>query len=383
MRSAGRRSSPWPTALETAARSVANRVVALDLLLAVLAGSTGCSDAAGAQVDLVRLSGRTMGTTWEVLLPRPVFDAKPTAGTNIQEPEGALQQRIQDELDAVNAEMSTYMQGSELSRFNASTATDWVTVSPSLVHVVQTAQSVYDKSHGALDVTVAPLVDLWGFGPAKKRAAPPSDAEIEAARAAVDAKQLDARTDPPALRKRTPKLHVDLSSTAKGHGVDRVGAVLDHLGFAAWWVEVGGEVRVRGKKAPNTPWRVAIELPGSTSTRSSERTIDLKELAVASSGDYRNFFVHEGQAYHHIIDPRTGRPPKQSVAQASVFANDCETADAWATALIVLGERDALAIAEAENLAVLLLVRDPAVERGFRSVVSPAYEERVQPGAPK
>ncbi|MCA8972393.1 MAG: FAD:protein FMN transferase, partial [Planctomycetes bacterium] len=343
----------------------------------------GCGDSAGARVDLVRLSGRTMGTTWEVLLPRAEFDAKSTPGTNIQDPERALEQRIQTELDAVNAEMSTYMAESELSRFNASTSTDWVPASPSLVHVVRTALSVFEKSRGALDVTVAPLVDLWGFGPAKKRAAPPSDDEIEAARAKVDAKQLDARMEPPALRKRTPSLHVDLSSTAKGHGVDRVGAVLDHLGFEAWWVEVGGEVRVRGVKAPNTAWRVAIELPGSTPTRSSERTIDLKDLAVASSGDYRNFFVHEGQAYHHIIDPRTGRPPKHSVAQASVFADDCESADAWATALIVLGERDALAIAEAENLAVLLLVRDPAVERGFRSVVSPAYEKRVQHGSPK
>lgn len=349
-------------------------------LLFVSLSLLGCGERASAKVDLVRLAGRTMGTTWEVLLPRASFDkvaaAEPLDASLLQDRERGLEQRIQKELDAVNASMSTYLADSELSRFNALRSTDWVPVSAALASVVQTALEVGVKSRSALDVTVGPLVDAWGFGPKGRRREPPAAGEVEAARARCGAAKLEVRLDPPALRKLQVDLEVDLSSTAKGHGVDRVLVLLEGLGFKAAWVEVGGEVRACGVKAEGVDWRVAIEAPSVLPERRVQETLALRDLAVATSGDYRNFFEHGGERYVHILDPRSGWPTR-NVAQASVWAKDCASADAWATAMVVLGEEAALEVATEQGLALLLILRDPrstANEPRLRTVVSPTFE---------
>lgn len=327
-----------------------------------------CGEQAGPphRVPLVRLGGATMGTTWELLIPVRQFEGRRDSAES-----AVIEASAQRALDAVNAEMSTYLPDSELSRFNRYTGDDWFPVSPAVVRCIAVAHEVGAKSKQALDITIEPLVELWGFGPGRRISEPPADAAVQAALRHTGWAQLEFRETPPALRKKQPKLALDLSSTAKGHGVDRVALLLDAHGFTAWWVEIGGEVRTRGEKAPGVPWRVAIERPSTGRGRQVHETLPLRDLAVATSGDYRNAFEWQGKRYTHLIDPRTGYPTPPGLAQVSVWAEDCATADAWATALLVLGADRAYETALAEDLAVVMLIREGD---GFRERKTPAFD---------
>ncbi|MBK9384439.1 MAG: FAD:protein FMN transferase [Planctomycetes bacterium] len=307
-----------------------------------------------------------MGTTWSVQLALE-------AGRHMAEAElVALQTALKAELVRVNDEMSTYLETSELARFNASTSTDWQPVSAPLAQICAQALQVGAKSDGLYDVTVAPLVELWGFGPGpnKGRTTVPSDAEITAVLAVVGQAKLEVRTDPPALKKSVGGLKVDLSSIAKGHGVDRLAARLDSSGFSAWFVEIGGEVRTRGEKTKGQPWRLGIERP-SSGERALQRLVELRDAAVATSGNYRNFFESGGQRYAHTLDPRTGRPAASAPASVSVFASTCAEADAWATALMALGADRGFEVAEREQIAALFLL--PDAQGGFEEKPTSAY----------
>jgi thiamine biosynthesis lipoprotein len=327
----------------------------------------GLAACAGPEQELVRLpGGDTMGTTWSVQ-----FVLEP--GRRMSEPElRALHAELQAELDRVNLEMSTYLAEAELARFNASESTEWFPVSEALAAVVAEALAIGARSEGLYDVTVGPLVELWGFGPGPQRGrmSPPSEAEIQTALAAVGQEKLSVRRSPPALRKGVPGLRVDLSSIAKGHGVDRLGALLDARGFGAWFAEIGGEVRTRGVKTKGQPWRIGIERP-SEGERAIQRLVELRDAAVATSGNYRNFFTAEGVRFAHTIDPRTGRPAEHAPASVSVFAATCAEADAWATALMALGAERGFALAEREGIAALFL--QPAADGGFEERATTAY----------
>lgn len=264
-------------------------------------------------------------------------------------------ERIDGELRRVNDQMSTYLKSSEISRFNDSSSLDWFAVSEETAMVVATAQEISAATDGAFDVTVGPLVDAWSFGPTKKTARPPSEAEIEALRKVVGYKHLEVRREPPALRKKIPELRVDLSAIAKGHGVDRILALLVDLGCEHVFVDIGGEDRAIGHRGDRA-WRVAIEDPNDEQ-REYHVAIELTDRAIATSGDYRNFFEFEGKRYSHTIDPRSGRPIDHGVASVSVIANDCMTADAWATALTVVGSEQGLELARRFNLAVRIVER--------------------------
>jgi len=305
-----------------------------------------------------------MGTTWSVLVSGDVSD------------EGALRRTIEAELNAVEDEMSHYRPGSEISRFNDWREPDWFPVSSAFAHVVATAQHIAGETSGALDVTCSPVLRLWGFGPRAEDRKIPSEEELARARQLVGHENLEFRVEPPALKKRTPSLRLDLSAVAKGHGVDRVARALGRAGFSNVLVEVGGEIVCMGEKGPGRPWTVAIERPRA-SGEIGHTDVALRDLAVATSGDYRNYWVEDGTRYSHVVDPRVARPVAHQTASVTVFAETCEAADAWATALLVMGAEEGMALAEREGLMASFVVRSGA--DGFDVSTSSAYRRRFSP----
>lgn len=306
------------------------------------------------------LHGETMGSTWRVVAPRLGAEARP-----------ALCARIEALLESVNARMSTYRPDSELSRFNASTSTDWQPVSAELLEVLAAARRVSEASDGAFDVTVGPLVDLWGFGPQARIDAPPPAEAIAAARARVGYQQLELDASNSRLRKLRADLRVDLSALAEGWAVDQVVKLLEAEGLVDYLVDVGGEMRVRGRNAAGQPWRLGVAIP-STDSDGTLRALAPGNAAVATSGDYRNYFEHDGQHYSHEIDPVSGAPIANDVASVTVVARECMVADAYATAFMVLGVARGLEVARAVGVEALF------VTRGARD-----FELRASPGFPK
>jgi thiamine biosynthesis lipoprotein len=292
-------------------------------------------------------------------------------------PEGTTPEDLQRDVDAclldVNRKMSTYDPESELSRFNRHPHDDWFDVSAETATVVRRAQEIGEKTGGAFDVTVGPLVNLWSFGPDSTPGDVPSELELAAVRENVGWHLLEVRDSPPGLRKRSAGVYVDLSAIAKGFGVDRVAALLDRRGVKAYMIEIGGEVRTRGAKRGGSPWRIGIERPVSFA-RSLHKVVRLTDRALATSGDYRNFFEVDGVRYSHTIDPLTGRPVEHNLASVSVITTSCMEADAWATALGVLGPDAAYRYAEQNGLDVLLIVRQNG---GFQEQVSPGFKAYV------
>lgn len=311
------------------------------------------------------LSGHTMGTTYSVKL------ADPPAGKTQE----GLQVEIERILDAVDSDMSTYRDDSLLSRFNRHEGTDWFSISQDLARVVSESRRVSELSDGAFDVTVLPLVNLWHFGPTADAVEVPASEAIDRVRLQVGYRKLEVRLSPPALRKQRADLAVDLSAIAKGFAVDQVAELLEALGADAYLVEIGGETRTRGNKPDGSPWRIGIEAP-EAHQRSLRKVVLLGDHAMATSGDYRNFFERDGQRYSHTIDPRTGRPITHRLASASVVADTCATADAMATAILVLGPDAGFQLAVDEGLAALLIIRDNG---GFTERPTPRFRELFEP----
>ncbi len=301
----------------------------------------GCSR----EVVPVTVTGATMGTTWGVSYIEPGQAVDPDQ----------LWADIQALLDEVNRSMSTYRDDSEISAFNRSPPEDWVQASPAFLQVLQAALAVGERSEGAYDVTVAPLVDLWGFGPGKSVDAVPAEEEIAAGMQRVGQQHLRLDDDSGAVMKRID-LSLDLSSLAKGHAVDRIAGLLAQRGIERFMVEVGGEMRLSGLSGRGDPWRIAIEQPDGT-LRAVAAAMSLTDVAIATSGDYRNYFEVEGRRYSHMIDPRTGRPVAHDLVSVTVVHPECMVADAWATALVVLGRERAMAVAQEQGLAVYFIHR--------------------------
>lgn len=293
------------------------------------------------------MQGRTMGTSYSIKLVVP-------AGLGVDL--ARLHADINARLRTINARMSTYRPDSELSRFNASDSLEWFAVSDELAQLVSRAKAISALSEGAFDVTVAPAVNLWGFGPTPEPSEPPDAATIAAVRARIGDDKLEVRLDPPALRKARADLEVDLSAIAKGYGVDALATLLDAAGIEHYLVEIGGELRARGHKPDHQPWRIAIERPNPLA-REVYRVVELRDAAMATSGDYRNFITWDKQLYSHSIDPETARPVEHSLASVSVITEDCARADALATALLVLGPERGMALAEREGLAAFFVTR--------------------------
>lgn len=244
---------------------------------------------------------------------------------------------VQNALDQVNQSMSTYLEDSEVSRFNRATDDKWVPVSKETAEVVARALEISRETEGAFDITVGPLVNLWKFGKDKTGFEIPPQEKIDEVKARIGYSKLEVRSEPPAIRKLNPEVQIDLSAIAKGYAVDQVAEALQELGAASFMVEVGGEVRTFGKKSDGGPWQIAIEVPNADSKREYEKFVKLTDASMATSGDYRNFYEVGGKIYSHTIDPQTGSPVTHHLASISLIAEDCMSADAYATAGMVLG----------------------------------------------
>jgi thiamine biosynthesis lipoprotein len=287
-----------------------------------------------------------MGTTYTVRLA----EALSAPGQE------AWQEKIQACLDEVDARMSTYKPDSEVSRFNRSQSDGWFSVSHDTAFVVAAALDISQLTEGAFDITVGPLVNIWNFGPDQRPLEVPSDAEIAVARAAVGYRNVEVRLEPPALRKRIPQVYIDLSAIAKGFAVDQVSELLQQGGVRAYMAEIGGEVRTRGVRPDGEAWRIGIERPVA-GRRDLELVVNLKDVSLATSGDYRNFFEADGRLYCHEIDPHTGRPVSNGVASVSVMDTSTMRADAFATGLMVMQPDTAWRLAGELGLEIMMFVR--------------------------
>lgn len=320
----------------------------------VLAILVSCTPAKPANQQY-QLDGNTMGTYYVVKF---YSDTAP----DLTE----LKQRIDTELELVNNLMSTYRPESELMRFNRHTDSSAFAISAQTRTVITEALRIAEQTDGVLDVTVGPLVELWGFGARGRIEHAPDDDLIAQTRVLVGYDKL--HLSEAGLSKDIAQLAVDLSPIAKGYGVDQVAAVLEQQGITDYLVEIGGEMRLKGVKAEKQPWKIAIEKPVSAE-RAVQRILLPGDMGVATSGDYRNYFEEEGVRYSHLLDPRTGKPITNRTVSVTVLHPSCMTADGYATALNVMTAQEALAFAEQHQLAVLIVTK---TDEGFDELISSA-----------
>ncbi len=335
-----------------AAFSRSARLLAWCLPLLLLAGCDG--------PEQVNIDGKTMGTYYSV---------KYVPGEGAPSPQ-VLQAEIDKRLEQVNNQMSTYRSNSEISRFNQSDAVNTpFAVSPETAKVVREAIRIHGVTDGALDITVGPLVNLWGFGPEGRPERVPTDAEIAQRRAWVGIENLSVEGD--TLIKRIPQLYLDLSSIAKGYGVDVIADYLASQKIVNYMVDIGGEIRTRGVNGNDTAWRIAIEKPQAGMNQSVQEIIQPGEMAVATSGDYRNYFEVDGTRFSHEIDPKTGRPVTHHLVSITVISPSCMTADGLSTGLDVMGPERGMALANLLGIPVFMIVK---TDKGFEERYSDAFK---------
>ncbi len=287
-----------------------------------------------------------MGTSYSVQI-----NAKGSANLDDE-----LTNTIEDILNQVNQKMSTYIDDSELSQINSSTSTEWLSVSQDLYNVISTANTISIKTEGAFDITVGPLVNQWGFGPEdRNEIIPPPDSTIQILSEYVDYKQLNLRPSPPEIRKLKADISLDLSGIAKGYAIDKIADYLERNGFENYMIEIGGELRAKGFNNSEELWRIGIEKP-LTEDREVHKIIHLDNTAMATSGDYRNFFTINDVRYSHGIDPKTGHPVSHQLVSVTVLDPSAMVADARATGLLVMGPDDGVKLAVRENIPALFII---------------------------
>ncbi len=321
----------------------------------------GCGELGGlARRPLAAMQGPAMGTVWNAKLAgaRAEALAKPAA------------EAVAAALERVVSRMSTYLPEAELGRFNALAAGEPLAVSRETLEVFALARHVSGETGGAFDVTVAPAVDAWGFGPSKAQRVP-APAELAALSARIDWRAISVDEAAGTLAKTREGLRADLSGIAKGYGVDLAARALEALGATDYMIEAGGEVRCRGRNAENRPWRIGIERPDAV-PQQAMLVVPLDGLSMATSGDYRIYFERGGRRYSHEIDPATREPARGRLASVSVVAEDCAYADAMATALFVMGAARGYEHAARTGLRACFIER----AEGGRFTVrrSPAFE---------
>lgn len=290
----------------------------------------------------IKFSGRTMGTTWSLL------SAQATDG---------MRQLIQSHLDQREAVLSHWQKDSAVTRFNDSRSTDWQPVPPELIQVIELARDIASKTGGALDITLAPLIDLWGFGAAGPAKAIPTERQIAEAKTRCGWQHLHSRLDPPALKKDIPDLRLNVASVTEGFVIDELISRLQQQGLSDFLLEVGGEVAAIGHAPAGTAWRVGIQTPEAT-PGDALQTLPLSDLCIATSGNYRHRIETNGQSYSHLIDPRSGRPITHPLTSVSVIHSSSALADGYATALMILGPEKGRETAEKLGLRVFWITAD-------------------------
>lgn len=322
----------------------------------------GCSQ----QEQILKISGPTMGTEYHISW---VAERTNNSGSLSERQVKAL---VDEVLVAINKSMSTYDPQSELSILNSNYQESWQIISADLYRVLMMSMQLNRQTMGAFDITVGPLVNLWGFGPNKSPDTVPEEGSVALALSGIgsDVISLRQRDESYQLKLSSPR-YMDLSAIAKGYGVDVVGRLLQKQGIERYLVEIGGEIIARGRKPEDKPWRIAIEAPNDDG-RSAQVIIPLSDMGIATSGDYRNYFEKDGKRFSHTIDGRTGYPVKHNLASVSVLHESVAMADAWATALTVLGAEVGLKLAEDNQVAAYFIVR---TKSGFEQYSSSHFEQ--------
>jgi thiamine biosynthesis lipoprotein len=313
----------------------------ITVLLIAFALAAGCQKSARE----TEVSGEAQGTTYHIKL---VLEG---VSTPLEE----IRNQISSTLAEIDAQMSNYREDSEISRINRLERTTWLLVPKEIAELLVIAHTVYEHSDGCYDLTVKPLFDLWGFSGHENKV--PTQDEIDALLPHVGMQLLEVDAVNKRIRKKDPKLKIDLSSIAQGYSVGVIARLLETLGIKNYLVEIGGEMVVKGHKTNGDDWRVAVQTP-TPLTREIEKIIDIREqkgIAIMTAGTYQHFFEANGQTYSHILNPKTGRPITHHLRSVTVMHDDPTWADAWDTALLCVGEEEAIRISEAEKLKVLLI----------------------------
>ena len=306
--------------------------------------------------ELIKISGNTMGTTYHISVFSELND------------KSLLKNEIDNLLIKVNMEMSTYIKDSEISKFNSSNSIDWYPISKGFAKVVKNSLDISEKSNGAFDISIGPLITLWGFGK-KQGEQIPSIEQIEATTKYIGYEELEISISPPKIKKKVSKLKINLSAIAKGYGVDKVAELLNVKGIKNYLVEIGGEIRVRGTKN-NNKWRIGIITPDTINDYN--KVVVLSNVSLATSGDYFNYFEKNGKRYSHTINPYTKRPITHKLASVTVIHKSCMLADGYATAINVMGPRKGYEFAIKNNLAIYMIIRK---DKGFIIKMTPSFKE--------
>ncbi|OVZ92945.1 FAD:protein FMN transferase ApbE [Yersinia frederiksenii] len=334
------------------------------LLSAVLGLLTACNDTETRQQ--IDIEGKTMGTFYSVKI----------SGATPPNPH-QLQQEIDALLEQANDDISTYRQTSVLSRFNQYRGSEPQPIPRGMADIILQAQRIGRDTDGAMNITIGPLVNLWGFGPEKQPTRIPTQDQIDSARQQVGLQHLTLISDNRGewLQKDLPDLYVDLSTMGEGYGVDLLVNLMMRKGITNYLVSVGGAVSSRGVNGQGQPWRVAIQKP-TDQENAVQALVDLQGYSISTSGSYRNYFEQGGQRYSHVLDPATGRPINHRLVSATVIATTALEADGWDTGLMVLGTEKALRLAESKGLAVYLITK---TDQGFTAVMTPQFKAFLLP----
>ena len=325
------------------------------LLGFLVVGLSACSET---PAPTLKLSGFTMGTGYNITIVDPDESISKVI----------IQKKIDTRLASLNQQMSTYLESSELSRLNQAPSGQAIKVSPELFHVLLLSLETSWLTNGAFDVTVGPLVNLWGFGSEGDISTVPSDSAINKHMQLIGFQSIELNIGKIEITKKKP-VYIDLSAIAKGYAVDQIVALLKEEGCDNFMAEIGGEIYVSGFSPRQTPWTIAIEQPDSN-LRGIHRAISISGKAIATSGDYRNYFETAGKRYSHTISPLTGKPINHKLASVTVIADSVARADALATGINVMGVEQGLKLAEQQGLAVYLIVK---TDEGFTAQYSDAF----------
>ncbi len=329
------------------------RLLSLRRLLLPLAGTLlllACSEKNENSELLIR--GETMGTTYSVRI-----DLSPSAASRSAEVEKELKRALEEELHRINMIFSTWEENSEISRFNRHPAGTPFSASREFLELLDLSREIHRETNGKFDPTLGPLIELWGFGKSTGLTWPAPE-EIRKARESVGFSRI--RLTHHTAQRDHPRLQLNLSAVAKGYGVDRLYALLRKRGYSSVLVEVGGEIRAGLPPRRAESWKIGVERPHYDGERELFGVLEIRELSVATSGDYRNFFMHENRRYSHILDPTTGKPVTTGIVSVTVLGPSCARADALATSLMVLPPGRGTALLKKEKgYEGLILVEEP------------------------
>lgn len=295
--------------------------------------------------ELSHIHGFAQGTTYNLSFELPA---------NTTTPVSDIEKAVTDELARIDKALSNYRDDSTIELFNAQQTTEVLPVEPELVSLVEAARKVYTASSGCYDLTIKPLFDLWGFK--KDEFSPPTAEALAQTLASIGMNKLET-VDATHLRKQIPELRIDISSIGQSYSVDRIAKILEQFGVQNYLVEIGGELLAKGKKPNDDPWRIAVEkpLPDERKLQKIASFDSGAPVALITSGTYRHFFDSNGKRYSHILDARSGKPVEHNTVSVTIFHENPTIAGAWGTALLCLGSKDGIKVADDNNLAVLFI----------------------------